>query len=57
MGKIDRNQLKPLPAEDKYVDVYLLDLVKQGETLNVISILWFAIKAYHQFCGYNIADV
>ena len=30
-------EVKPLPAEDKYVGVYLLDLVKQGETFNVIT--------------------
>ena len=34
-------EVKPLPAEDKYVGVYLLDLVKQGETFNVINISWF----------------
>ena len=34
--------------------VYLLDLVKQGETFSIINMLWFAIKAYHKFCGYHI---
>ena len=48
--------MKPLPAEDKYVDVYLLDLVKQGETFNIITISWFTIKAYHKFCGYHICN-
>ena len=47
-------EVKPLPAEGKYVGGYLLDLVKQGETFNVIKKLWFAIKAYHKFCGYHI---
>ena len=36
--------------------VYLLDLVKQGETFNVINMSWFAIKAYHKFCGYHICN-
>ena len=30
-------EVKPLPAKDKYVGVYLLDLVKQGETFNIIK--------------------
>ena len=29
--------------------VYLLDRVKQGETFNVINILWFAMKTCHNF--------
>ena len=33
--------MKPLPAEDKYVGVYLLDLVKQGEIFNVFNMSWF----------------
>ena len=49
-------EVKPLPAEDKYVGVYLLDLIKQGETFNVINMSWFAMKAYHKFCGYNICN-
>ena len=49
-------EVKLLPAEDKYVGVYLLDLITQGETLNIINIPWFAVKAYHKFCGYNICD-
>ena len=46
-------QVKPLPAEDNYVGAYLLDLVKEGETFNVTNMSWFAIKAYHKFCGYH----
>ena len=49
-------EVKPLPAEDKYVGVYLLDLVKQSEMFNIINMSWFAIKAYHKFCGYNICS-
>ena len=49
-------EVKPLPAEDKYVGVYLLDLVKQGETINVINMSWFAIKAYQKFCDYHICN-
>ena len=49
-------EVKPLPAEEKYVGVYLFNLVKQGETFNVINISWFAIKAYQMFCGYLICN-
>ena len=38
-------EVKPLPAEDKYVGVYLLDPVKQGETFNIINMSWFAIHS------------
>ena len=31
--------MKTLPAEDKYEGVYLLDLIKQGDTINVINML------------------
>ena len=48
--------MKLLPAEDKYLGVYLLDLVKQGETFNVMNMSWFATKAYHKFCGYHICN-
>ena len=43
--------MKPLQSEDKYVDLYLLDLIKLGETFNVIITSWFAIKGYQKFCG------
>ena len=36
--------------------VYLLDRVKQGETFNVINMLWFAMKTCHKLCGYNICN-
>ena len=49
-------EVKPLPAQDKYVGVYLLGLVKGGETFNVINMSWFAIKTYHKFCGRNICN-
>ena len=49
-------EVKPLPAEDNYRGVYLLDLVRQGETFNIINISWFAVKAYRKFCGYNISN-
>ena len=48
------SEVSPLPTEEKYVGIYLLDLIKQGETFNVINMSWFAIKAYHKFCGYEI---
>ena len=48
--------MKPLPAEDNYRGVYLLDLVRQGETFNIINMSWFAVKAYRKFCGYNISN-
>ena len=48
--------MKPLPAEDKCVGVYLLELVKQGEMFNVTNMSWLPIKAYHKFCGYNICS-
>ena len=47
---------KVLPAEGKYVSVYLLDLVKQGKTFNVINISWFEIEVYHKFCVHRICN-
>ena len=47
---------KVLPVEGKYVSVYLLDLVKQGETFNVINISWFEIEVYHKFCVHRICN-
>lgn len=48
------SEVSPLPTDEKYVGIYLLELIKQGETFNVINMSWFAIKAYHKLCGYEI---
>ena len=38
-------EVKLLTAQDQYVVVYLLGLIKRGETFNVINMSWFSLKA------------
>ena len=48
--------MKPLPAEDKYVGVYLLDLVKKVRYLMFSICHGVKINAYHNFYEYNICN-
>ena len=47
-------EVKPLPAEDMYVGVYLLDLIKQSEAFNFINMSWLAAK-YRKSCTTTFA--
>lgn len=47
-------EIKHLPAEEKYIGIYLLNLIKEGESFSIIHSTWFALKAYHEFCGYAV---
>ena len=38
-------EVKLLTAQDQYVVVYLLGLIKRGGTFNVINMSWFLLKA------------
>ena len=49
-------EVKLLPAEGKYVGVYLLDLVKQGDTFNAINMSWLVREAYQMSCDKNICN-
>ena len=57
MGKMDRKiWSETITSRGQVCGFYLLDLVKQGESFNVINMSRFAVKAYHKFCGYNICN-
>ena len=41
-----------LPAEAKYISLYLISLMQRDVSFSVINQSWYAIKYYHEICDY-----